>query len=74
MNVRFPAFPQNALRAAASACLPDRPATAFLSVLSKDEASPRVLLQSPNGTVYAITTTDAGVLTTAQISGKTREI
>jgi len=46
----------------------------FVSLISKDEAAPRILLQSPNGTVYAITVSDIGVVTTAVISGKTRDI
>jgi hypothetical protein len=72
MRVQFPAFPgplgqqlQQAFQIAA---------TAFNSVVSKDESTDRVILRSPNGTNYAITTSDAGVLTTTAISGKTREI
>ena len=47
---------------------------AFLSVVSKDQASPRILLASPNGTVYSVTVSDTGVVTTAVNSGKTRDI
>ena len=73
MNVRFPVFPQNGIGQQLQLAF-QTASTAFLSVLSKDEGAPRVLLQSPNGTIYAVTTSDAGVLTTALISGKTREI
>jgi len=45
---------------------------AFIPVVSQDEASPRILLQSPNGTVYQITVTDAGVVQTAINTGKSR--
>jgi hypothetical protein len=48
--------------------------TALMAAISKDEAAPRILLSSPNGTVYSITVSDAGVVTTVAISGKTREI
>lgn len=47
---------------------------AFLPVLTKDEAAPRVLLQSPNGSVYAVTVGNTGTLTTTLVDGKTREI
>jgi hypothetical protein len=45
---------------------------AMLPVVSKDEAAPRVLLQSPDGTVWEITVSNAGVVTAAVNSGKTR--
>lgn len=45
---------------------------ALLSAVSKDEAAPRILLQSPNGTVYAVTVSNAGVLTVAVNDGKDR--
>jgi hypothetical protein len=41
-------------------------------VVSSNEAAPRILLQSPSGTVYQITVSDSGTLTTAVNSGKTR--
>jgi len=46
----------------------------FLPVISKDESISRVLLSSPNGTVYSVTVSDTGTLTTAVNSGKTRDI
>jgi hypothetical protein len=48
--------------------------TALMAAISKDEETPRIILRSPNGTTYALSTTDAGVVTTVAISGKTREI
>lgn len=45
---------------------------AFVNVVSSNEAAPRILLQSPSGTVYQITVSDSGTLTTAVNSGKTR--
>jgi hypothetical protein len=45
---------------------------AFLPVVSKDEATPRLLLQSPNGTIYEVTVSDVGALVTQVKDGKTR--
>lgn len=45
---------------------------AFLPLISKDEAVGRILLQSPNGTVYSVTVSDTGVLTTTVNNGKSR--
>lgn len=46
---------------------------ALIPALSQDEAAPRVLLRSPNGTVYSVTVDDAGTLSTAVIvDGKSR--
>lgn len=73
MNVRFPIFPQNPLGQQLQMAF-QTASTAFLSVLSKDEGAVRLMLRSPNGTIYAVTTDDAGVLTTVLVSGKTREI
>lgn len=44
---------------------------AFIPVVSQDEASPRVLLQAPNGTVYEVTVDNSGNLHTAVNTGKT---
>jgi len=44
----------------------------LLSAVSKDEAAPRVLLRSPNGSVYEVTVSNAGVLTVALNDGKDR--
>jgi len=73
MNIRFPMFPPtplgNQLQQAFQIA-----ATAFANVVSPNEGVERVMLRSPNGTIYAITTDNAGVLTTTAISGKNREI
>ena len=45
---------------------------ALIPAISQDEAAARVLLRSPNGTVYSVTMDDAGTLSTAVIDGKTR--
>jgi hypothetical protein len=45
---------------------------AFLPLISKDEAVSRVILQSPNGTAYNVTVSDAGVLTVTLNDGKSR--
>lgn len=45
---------------------------AFIPAISQDEAAARVLLRSPNGTVYSVTVSDAGVISTAVTDGKTR--
>jgi hypothetical protein len=47
---------------------------AFVSLVSKDQSTPRILLEAPNGTVYSVTVSNAGTLTTAVNSGKTRDI
>lgn len=44
----------------------------FIPVVSKDEATPRILLQSPNGSVYSVTVDDTGTLQTALNDGKSR--
>lgn len=45
---------------------------ALIPAISQDEAAARVLLRSPNGTVYSVTVDDTGTLSTAVIDGKTR--
>jgi hypothetical protein len=45
---------------------------ALIPAISQDEAATRVLLRSPNGTVYSVTVDDAGTLSTAVNDGKTR--
>lgn len=45
---------------------------AFAPVVSQNEAAARVLLQAPNGTVYAVTVDNAGTLSTAVVDGNTR--
>lgn len=44
----------------------------FIPVVSKDQAVPRVLLQSPNGTVYSIEVSNAGTITATLNAGKVR--
>lgn len=56
----------------ATAQLVDALRRVFTSVLSQDEAAQRVLLQAPNGTVYALTVDNAGALSTAVVDGNTR--
>jgi hypothetical protein len=45
---------------------------ALIPAVSRNEATDRVLLQSPNGTTYAVTVSDAGTLSTAVVDGNTR--
>jgi len=45
---------------------------ALIPAISQDEAAHRLILRSPNGTTYSVTVSDAGVLSTAVIDGKTR--
>lgn len=44
----------------------------LLPAVSKDEAVSRILLQSPDGKVWQVTISNAGVLTTAINDGKSR--
>jgi hypothetical protein len=69
MNIHLPFFTNQQLQIAFQTI-----SQAFGNVVSKNEGSERVMLRSPNGTIYAITTDDAGVITTTAISGKDREI
>lgn len=73
MNVQFPIPPGSITQAFIIQVL-DVVRKAFVPVVSKNEASPRILLSSPNGTVYEITVSDTGVVQTALNSGKTRDI
>jgi hypothetical protein len=45
---------------------------AMLPLVSKDEAVGRILLQSPNGTVYEVKVGNDGTLTTTVNDGKSR--
>lgn len=45
---------------------------ALIPAVSVNEAVERVLLRSPNGTVYSVSVNDAGTLSTAVIDGNTR--
>jgi hypothetical protein len=73
MNIQFPIPPGNITQAFIIQVL-DIIRKTFISVVSKDQSVPRILLSSPNGTVYEVTVSDAGVVTTAINSGKTRDI
>jgi hypothetical protein len=44
----------------------------LIPAVSKDEATPRILLQSPNGKVYSVTVDNSGNLQTALNDGKSR--
>lgn len=44
----------------------------LIPAVSKDEATPRILLQSPNGSVYSITVNDLGIVTATLNDGKSR--
>lgn len=73
MNVQFP-IPPGYIGQAFIIQVLDVIRRAFVPVVSKNEASPRILLSSPNGSVYEITVSDTGVVQTALNSGKTRDI
>lgn len=45
---------------------------ALIPAVSQDEAAARLLLRSPNGTVFSVTVSDAGIISTAVIDGKSR--
>jgi hypothetical protein len=45
---------------------------ALIPAISQDEAAARLLLRSPNGTVFSVTVSDAGIISTAVIDGKSR--
>jgi hypothetical protein len=45
---------------------------AFIPVVAKHEAVDHILLLSPNGTTYSVTVSNAGVLSTAVVDGKSR--
>jgi hypothetical protein len=45
---------------------------ALLPAISAQEATPQVILRSPNGTSYSVTVSDAGVLEVNVNDGKTR--
>jgi hypothetical protein len=73
MNVQFP-VPPGSITQTFMIQIMDIIRRAFSSAVSADEASARILLSSPNGTVYSVTVSDTGVVTTAVNSGKTRDI
>lgn len=71
MNINFPVPPGNITQIFIQQVLTNIK-TAFQSVVSKDEAAPRILLSAPNGTVYQITVDNSGTIHTAVNDGKTR--
>lgn len=44
----------------------------LIPAISENEAASRVLLMSPNGTVYSVTVDDNGTISAAVVDGKTR--
>lgn len=70
MNITLPPPPPNYSPASFSQVF-DAIRRALIPAVSRDEAVSRVLLQSPNGTVYSVTINDAGTLATTVNSGKT---
>lgn len=44
----------------------------LIPAVSKDEATPRILLQAPDGKIWEVTVSNSGVLTTALNDGKDR--
>ena len=71
MIISFPSPPQNYAPSALAQVL-DTIRRAFVNVVSSNEAAPRIMLSSPNGTVYQITVSDTGTITATVNSGKTR--
>ena len=71
MIVSFPTPPQNYTPQALVQVL-DTIRRALIPVVATDQAANRILLQSPNGTVYEVTVDNSGNLHTAVNSGKTR--
>ena len=71
MIVSFPSPPPNYAPSLLAQVL-DTIRRAFVNVVSSNEAAPRILLASPNGTVYEITVSNTGTLTTLVNSGKSR--
>lgn len=74
MNVFFPSPPPGTVTGQILIQIVDVIRKAFVSVVSKDQAVPRILLQAPNGTVYEVTVSNTGTLTATVNSGKTRDI
>lgn len=74
MIVNFPSPPNGNINGGFMAQVLNALRIALLPVISKNEAVSRVLLQAPNGSVYAVTVGNTGTLTTALIDGKTRDI
>ena len=61
MNIKLPTVP-SAWSPAFGNVLVSTLQRAFPSIVSRDEETPRIVLRSPNGTLYTVTVSDAGVL------------
>lgn len=71
MLLSFPTPPSGPMGAYIGRVL-DTIRKALVPAVSATEAAPRVILQSPNGTNYSVTVSDAGVLQVNHNDGKTR--
>ena len=71
MNVNFPIPPANPTGAFLQLAL-DAIRRAFLSVVSKDEATNRILLRDADGVTWEVTVDTSGNLQTAVNDGKSR--
>ena len=70
MNLSFPTAPESYSRTFANLLLATLQ-RGFAMAVSKDEETHRIILRSPNGTLYDVTVSDAGALTVTATS-KTR--
>lgn len=73
MNIQFP-VPPGVITQTYIIQVLDILKRTFLPVVSKNEATSRILLTAPNGDVYEVTVDNSGNLTTALNDGKTRDI
>jgi hypothetical protein len=71
MNFSFPSAPQQYSQRYLTDLI-ESIRKAFIPGISKDAAAPRLLLQSPNGTVYEIKVSDAGALSVVLNDGNSR--
>jgi hypothetical protein len=72
MNIQFPDPSGTGVNPAYMTRVLSALRSAFLSVVSKDESVPRILLSSPSGKVYSITVSDTGTITATLNDGKSR--
>lgn len=73
MNVRFP-IPPSIITQDYIIKVLDIIRLSLSPAVSKNEATARILLTAPNGSVYEVTVDNSGNLTTALNDGKTRDI
>ena len=73
MQLQLPPPPPGPGQSAWAAIL-DKIRQAFASAISQDEAAPRVIFRSPNGSTYAVTVDDTGTINVDAISGKERQV